>query len=127
MERETRAAVSLTTLELTALWALSSRPGLGIQALADALHVDHAVVSRLAKQLVRKGVARRVVDPNDRRKAPLELTDAGVAKAERGRRLLDHANARIASGFTDDELATVARFLENLIAVGKETAPLESP
>ncbi len=127
MERETRSALGLTSLELTALWALSSEPGLGVQALAEVLHVDHAVVSRLSKQLVRKGVARRASDPSDRRRTPLELTDTGAAKAEEGYRILQRANTRITEGFADEELVLVARFLEHLIRVGQETGPLEDP
>ncbi|MEM9491712.1 MAG: MarR family transcriptional regulator, partial [Myxococcota bacterium] len=53
VERETRGALGLTSLELVALWALTSDPELGVQKLARVLHVDHAVVSRLSKQLVR--------------------------------------------------------------------------
>ena len=119
-----RAAVGLTRLELTALWALSAKPGLGVQALATELHVDHAVVSRLSKQLFRKEVARRGTDPQDRRRAPIELTAAGEEKAEAGRQMLKVANARIAEGFSDEEIAVVARFLEHLIEVGSETEPL---
>ncbi|MEM8930766.1 MAG: MarR family transcriptional regulator [Acidobacteriota bacterium] len=115
LEQETKSAVGLTRLELAALWALHSEPGLGVQALARELYVDHAVVSRLSKQLFRKGVARRVADPNDRRRAPIELTDEGEAKAAIGLRMLDRANARIAEGFTDEEIAVVARFLKHLI------------
>ena len=119
-----RAAVGLTRLELTALWALSAEPGLGVQALAKELHVDHAVVSRLSKQLFRKQVARRGSDPKDRRRAPIELTEAGQEKAEIGRQMLRRANQRIAEGFSDEEIAVVARFLEHLIEVGTETEPL---
>lgn len=122
IELETKSVVGLTRLELAALWALDETPGLGVQELAKALHVDHAVVSRLSKQLFRKGVARRVVDPADRRRAPIELTDEGREKAEVGLRLLRKANARIMDGFTDEDIATVARFLEKLIEVdGDET------
>ncbi|MEM9555700.1 MAG: MarR family transcriptional regulator [Acidobacteriota bacterium] len=124
-ERETLDAIGLTTLELVALWALSAEPRLGIQALAKALHVDHAVISRLSKQLVRKGMTRRVSDPDDGRKTLLEITDLGATKADEGHRILHLANERIARGFTDDELAIVARFLEQLIEVGHESGPLE--
>ena len=125
LERETRSKLGLTSLELTALLALSSEPGLGVQALAEVLHVDHAVVSRLSKQLVRKGVARRVTDPSDRRRSPLEVTDPGAAKAEEGLRILRRTNARITGSFADEELSVVTRFLEHLIRAGQEPGPLE--
>lgn len=125
MERETREALGLTVLELTALWALAAEPGLGVQALARALHVDHAVVSRLSKQLLRKGMVRRGTDRNDRRRAPLELTAIGEQKAAAGHEMLGRANALIAADFDDAELAVVARFLEHLIRVGNDPGVVE--
>lgn len=124
VERQTQAALGLTSLELTALWALSASPNQGVQSLARALGVDHAVISRLSKQLVRKGVAVRASDPKDRRRTRLELTDLGIEKVADGRRMLAVANARIADGFTDHELDIAAGFLEQLIAFGTESSPL---
>ena len=127
-ERETRAHLDgLTSLELGALWALTADPSLGVQDLAAVLHVDHAVVSRLSKQLDRKKVARRVADPDDGRRTRLEVTDLGATRAAQGRRMLRSANARLREGFTDDELTVVVRFLNHLIAIGAETGPLDAP
>ena len=125
VERETQGALGLTSLELAALWAVSSEPDLGIQGLARVLHVDHAVVSRLSKQLVRKGVARRAGDSADRRRTRLVLTERGTEKARAGHHLLQRANALITEGFTDPELATAARFLEHLITVGSDPSPID--
>lgn len=118
LERETRRHLDLTSLEVTALFALSERDGLGVQELARMLYVDHAVVSRLSKQLVRKGMVRRAADPNDRRRSLLALEGAGAVRAGVGLQLLGRANARLLAGFTDDELAVVARFLEHIIDLG---------
>ena len=127
VERETRDAVGLTNLELGALWALASDPALGVQELARVLQVDHAVVSRLSKQLVRKGVVSRRPDPEDARRTQLALSALGAAKADQGLVLLGHANAHLAEGFTEAELAVVARFLEHLIAFGADLTPLLPP
>ena len=128
-ERETKRHLDgLTSVELGALWALVSGGSLGVQQLARVLHVDHAVVSRLSKQLVRKQVVERVTDPDDGRRTQLELTALGRQRAAEGQRLLRIANARTIDGFTADEQAVIVRFLENLIAFGSEQTPLhETP
>jgi DNA-binding MarR family transcriptional regulator len=58
------------------LHVVADQPGIGVAAAAGRLHLVDNSVSTLVNQLVASGLLSRGTDPEDRRAARLELTDA---------------------------------------------------
>jgi DNA-binding MarR family transcriptional regulator len=86
-------------------------------ALGEAVELRSASVTALLDRLERVGHVRRVRDPEDRRRVSLEMSDAAMAAgAEHFGGLQRDLTAAMGS-FSDDELAVVRRFLEEMTTV----------
>ncbi len=84
--------------------------------LGEAVELRSASVTALVDRLERVGHVRRVRDPDDRRRVALEMSDSAMAAgAEHFGGLARDMTAAMA-GYTDDELAVVRRFLEDMTA-----------
>jgi DNA-binding MarR family transcriptional regulator/GNAT superfamily N-acetyltransferase len=59
------------------LFELAQRDGVTAGELARALDVDTSYLSRMLRDLARKGLVRTARDPNDARRQPLALTPSG--------------------------------------------------
>jgi DNA-binding MarR family transcriptional regulator len=68
------------------LRVVEAQPGIGVAAAARTLHLAGNSVSTLVNQLVDLGMLDRRVDPDDRRAARLELTEAARHRLESWRR-----------------------------------------
>ncbi len=85
--------------------------------LGDAVDLRSASVTALVDRLEKVGHVRRVRDPDDRRRVALEMSDSAMAAgAEHFGGLARDLTAAMAD-YTDDELAVVRRFLEDMTAV----------
>ncbi len=85
--------------------------------LGDAVDLRSASVTALVDRLERVGHVRRVRDPEDRRRVALEMSDSAMAAgAEHFGGLARDLTAAMAD-YTDDELAVVRRFLEDMTDV----------
>jgi len=97
------------------LMALSPERGTPMAQLGQALDLGAPGISNLVERAVRAKLIERVPDPADGRAWMIALTKTGLAKrkeAIEGARVL---NARLCEGFSDDELAVVARWLEAVV------------
>ena len=79
------------------LTLIASEPGRTQQELVDRSMIDPSTMVKLIDELEERGLAERRVDPQDRRRRAVHLTDKGRATLERAQ---DAANATI-----DDVLA----------------------
>lgn len=73
-----------------ALHLLQREGAVPLQELAAGLRVTRSTISRLAEQLEKKGLARRVPDPDDRRVQRLETLPAGQEAHDRVLGELEH-------------------------------------
>lgn len=94
---DNRCSAGASLAQCHALLELEKRGVLTSSALADTLRIDRSTASRTAAQLVRRGLAKRSGDTNDRRRRPLVLN-------ARGRRELERIHAR-ADAHVHDALA----------------------
>ena len=92
---------------------LAGHPGATIGEVTAALQASPAGASGLLARMERAGLVRRRPDPDDGRTVRLDLTPAGTAALDDVRTALGELNDRLTDGFTPDELATVARWLEH--------------
>ncbi len=71
--------MGLTTAQLFALQQIASAPGTSINELAARTFTHQSSVSVVVQRLVGLRLVRRVAAKDDRRRARLQLTDAGLA------------------------------------------------
>lgn len=109
-----------------ALHLLQRQGAVPLQELAAGLRVTRSTISRLAEQLEKKGLARRVPDPDDRRVQRLETLPAGQdahdrVLAELEHRLLALPGPRAAR--PADPLAALAAIAGALATVNRRFLP----
>ncbi|TQN38126.1 transcriptional regulator [Blastococcus colisei] len=85
--------------------------------LGEAVELRSASVTALVDRLEKAGHVRRVRDPDDRRRVALEMSDSAMAAgAEHFGGLARDLSAAM-EGYSDEELAVVRRWLEDMTGV----------
>lgn len=111
----------LNRTDVRALVAImdAARRGQALTAggLGEAVGLRSASVTALVDRLERVGHVRRVRDPDDRRRLSLEMSDAALAAGAEHFGGLQRDLAAAMSPYSDEELAVVRRFLEDITAV----------
>ncbi len=111
LEQLSRARLGVSSAQLGALLHLARHDGDRAGDVAQALGVQPAAITGLADRMEVAGLVRRRPCPDDARAQRVHLTAAGRRAADGGRALVAAANTALATRFTADELAVVARFL----------------
>lgn len=70
-------AEEVTLAQYRALVVLASRGPQRLAGLAESLAVTPATATRMCDRLIRKGLVRRSIDPEDRRSVRLDLSSKG--------------------------------------------------
>ena len=86
-------------------------------ALGQAVDLSSASVTALVDRLERAGHARRVRDPQDRRRVVLEMSESAMAAGGQFFGGLQRDLVAAMADHTDEELAVVRRFLEQVTDV----------
>lgn len=80
---------------MSALIIIGRNPGIRHGALADALRIKLAHMTKMLKSLESEGLVRRTAPPHDRRIVEVHLTDKGKRYvAENAPRLFEHDSSR---------------------------------
>lgn len=103
-----------TPTQAGALFMLAKCDGLTMGELAQALDLEPPAVSGLVQRIEAMAWAERRPCPDDRRTQRVWLRAQGQALLPALREGMASVNDALAAGFTDDELATVARWLEHV-------------
>jgi DNA-binding MarR family transcriptional regulator len=85
--------------------------------LGRAVDLSSASVTALVDRLERAGHVHRVRDPADRRRVALEVSEAAMAAGGQFFGRLQRDLVAAMDGYTDEELAVVRRFLEEMTEV----------
>jgi DNA-binding MarR family transcriptional regulator len=123
LNAESVVRFDITVPQLSALFQLTREDGARLTDLSEALGLDNAAVTRLAERLERKGLAERRPCPDDARAKRLHLLPLGRERARQGLAVLGQVRAPMERGFSEAELATVARFLRQVITFANEETP----
>jgi DNA-binding MarR family transcriptional regulator len=107
----------ISSAQAGVLFILAGRGTATIGEIAAELTVAPAAVTNLSKRMQTSGLIERVADEHDARLTRLRMTKAGEEAAAMARVALAGLNARITKGFSEAELATVARWLEQVAAL----------
>lgn len=79
------------------------------------LHLTHPTVSGLLSRLEQKGFIELNTDPNDRRSKRIVISEKGLACHERMQAVISEHESRFVQGFTEEEKALFALFLQRAI------------
>jgi DNA-binding MarR family transcriptional regulator len=119
----------LTLPQLRVLYQIRRTPGITTRELSHTLGITVSTTSGLVTKLVDRGLIERTRSQDDRRQAPLRLTETGTTVvgelAEAGRPLLERVAAHLG-----DDLGPVTEALERLAeaaARARREAGMEEP
>lgn len=103
---------------------LGEREGLTSTEVAQRTLMDKPTVSRAAASLIERGILERHIDADDRRRAPMRLTEEGQAiYAAVIPRALEHER-ELLDALTTEEAETLHALLSRLSAVVSPDNPL---
>ena len=103
---------------------LGERAGLTSTEVAQRTLMDKPTVSRAAASLIERGILERHIDRDDRRRAPMRLTDEGEAiYAAVKPRALESERALL-EALSQEEIATLHGLLSRLATVVSPDKPL---
>jgi DNA-binding MarR family transcriptional regulator len=114
VERRARDEGGLTGTQAGLLFMLGKDGGVLIGEAAETLDVAPSAMSGLVDRMERANLIERRADARDGRAQRLYLTDAGRLGREKAKAALAELNDRLADGYSEAELAVVARWLRDL-------------
>jgi DNA-binding MarR family transcriptional regulator len=117
----------ISSAQAGVLFLLGSRGSLTIGEIAAELKASPAAVTNLSKRMQAAGLVERFADEMDARLTRLRATPAGAQASASARTALAGLNERLTRGFSDAELATVARWLEQVAELEKDAPGETSP
>jgi DNA-binding MarR family transcriptional regulator len=113
--REAERELGLTAAQLGALLVLDKSPDLRQSELAKALSCTKPAVTSLAERLEEAVLIERRPCPDDGRAMRLRLTRKGKGVLRGGKAHVAKLQAKLCEGFSEEEIAIVARFLGSAI------------
>jgi len=107
----------------------AARGGASLSAggLGSAVELSSASVTALIDRLERAGHVHRVRDDDDRRRVVLEMSDSAMAAGGAFFGGLQRDLVAAMEGYSDEELAVVRRWLEDMTAVVTRHSRAEPP
>lgn len=104
----------VTAAQSGLLFVLGQRDGVLMGEAGAALDLGPPGISGLVDRMAAANLIRRRADPEDGRAWRLWLTPAGRAALAQSKAGLAEINVRLADGFTEAEIAIVARWLTTM-------------
>ncbi|CAM2008979.1 MarR family winged helix-turn-helix transcriptional regulator [Acanthopleuribacter pedis] len=114
LDAQCRKELDISVIQLTALMVLGKQNRCRMKDLAATLMLDKSAVTGLAKRMEAGGLITKSRGTEDSRATYLEITERGKEKLAQGKPYLKTINARLTQGFTDEEIKTVTRFLDQI-------------
>ena len=103
---------------------LGERQGLTSTEVAQRTLMDKPTVSRAAASLIERGILERHIDRDDRRRAPMRLTDEGQAIYAAVIPLALASERELLNALTPEEISTLHGLLSRLSTVVSPDKPL---
>jgi DNA-binding MarR family transcriptional regulator len=110
-----KEALGISHTQLGVLWLLELKPGAMLKDISDELGINASAITALIGRMEEAGLVRRELSEADGRVAYVFATPQGLAKAAAARPILAKLNSRLMQDFSDREIATVARFLNEIL------------
>lgn len=97
-----------------------------LSALIQDLRISKQAAGQLVDTLVMRGYLERQVDPGDRRRLVIRLTDRGAHAAAVQGKARDAVDAKLAERVSADDIAAARRVLSALIDMAQEAREREA-
>jgi DNA-binding MarR family transcriptional regulator len=138
MTRHLTARAALSVTGATALGTLNREGPVRLTALATAAGISQPSMTELVHRLERQGLAIRLIDPEDRRAALVDITNTGRALLDDRRRDRHDRLAELLTSLSPDDEATltlgvhvalpiIRRLIHNATNPPRTLAPADEP
>jgi DNA-binding MarR family transcriptional regulator len=117
----------LTNPQFGVLLLLGQRGALDQSELGALASIDRATVSVLIDRLEAKGLVTKTIDPADRRRRLIELTDEGLCRLDEAADVAVAVIDDVRAGFDSDEFQQFVRMLRTLADMYPSTRTELSP
>ncbi len=97
-----------------------TKKGYHVSEIHQDLHISKPAVSQALNALEKKGYIIRAIDPDDRRKITVRVTQAGEAQLETARQFYDRALEEIIRQFGMENTETLLSLLDRLMNILEE-------
>lgn len=108
------ADVKLTVEEFILLNMIKAKTDQILQNIAIATGKNKSVVMRMIDSLESKGLAKRTVNPNDRRENFLSITEEGEKVVAQYHEIEERLSSELLSGIPDDKVAVFFEVIEEI-------------
>lgn len=114
IERELQP-LDITAAQFVVFNSIAKGRGSTIGDLCRVLGYDSGAMTRLLDRIEKKGLIRRVANPDDRRSYLIELTDESAVLVPKARRRVEKVFGGLLQGFQDGEAAVLKASLEKIL------------
>ncbi len=112
--------VKLTAAQAGVLFSIPNEGGASVNAVAEGVGLAQSAASVLVQRLEHAGLVERQTDPADRRAVLLTLTARGRVVRTRAAERAHRINTAATRGFSAEEQAVIARWLQHMIDLKEE-------
>lgn len=109
------AELNITTTQFGVLIVLAARQPVDQVGIARDLRLDRSTTGLVIRNLEDQGLIERLIDPEDRRRRVLRLTDEGAAALAKLRAVGKHSHQQSLSVFTPEEARKFTALLTKFI------------
>ena len=110
-----RERLNQKVIPLALMSYVLEHPGCTQGEIASFLYISPASVATSCKRLEQEGLLERRVDPGNRRKNQLFVTEAGETLTREKRAMLDRVNALAFAGIDEGDAQAFARVLDKMM------------
>jgi len=107
-------AIDVPIAQVTALLTLEVRDGCRQKELGHFLGLNKSGITGLVSRMEENQLIKRVSDLNDARAMRIFIDVKGKTVLQKAKPIVKAANSELQQDFSDDEMATVIRFLNHV-------------
>ena len=96
------------------LFLLKKKDGQSMSEISQFFSIDNSTITGIVDRLHKSGFVRRTAGPNDRRVSLIYITPRGVEEINRAKTVIKKVNEEIKSGFSEQEVETFKKILNNI-------------
>lgn len=116
------ASLDITAAQYIVFNSIAQGRGRTISDLCRVLGYDSGAMTRLLDRVEKKGLVRRVANPDDRRSYLLELTPESRAVFPQAKRRVEGVLKRLLTGFDEQQSAALRAALEKILVNASKLA-----
>lgn len=125
VDAELASALGIKTAQLGAVFFLLGHDGCMLKEISVGLGLNNSAITTLVVRMEKSGLLTRESCSVDGRSYRIHLTKKAKSIGQKAIPLAKELNARLAQGFSNEEIDTVIRFLDSIILNTKRKSKKE--